>query len=234
MKLLIVDDEPIILRGIVQIISEAIEQIDIVAVSNGPEALKQLESLTIDLIITDVNMPVMSGLELIEECKKRNNCDRFVILTGYDEFEYARQALRLGVQDYLLKPLQKEELLAIIAEVSMDLGATDSNKNLKHTIVDYIHEHYDRDLSLDEVAAHAGIHPNYLCAIMKRDLATSFVTYLRELRIKQAKQLLRTQIHLPIDQISAAVGYDRPRQFFKVFKKVTGMTPGQYRDSEVV
>ncbi|QJD87115.1 response regulator transcription factor [Cohnella herbarum] len=238
MKIMIVDDEPIILGGIVAMVRECREDAWIEEASDGFEALEKLRTFRPDLLISDVNMPEMTGLELIEETKRQGYCDKYVILTGYDEFEYARQAVRLGVMDYLLKPVQEGELQSVIDRLGRHgeskealSNRTDSNGSaLTHAILEYIHLHYGRDLPLDEVAAHGGIHPNYLCAIMKRNIGKSFVHYLREYRMERAMTMFRDNPRVQIDKVAQSVGYEQPRHFYKVFKKSTGFTPGQFRD----
>ncbi|MFD0692997.1 response regulator [Paenibacillus sp. GCM10027628] len=118
MKLLVVDDEPIILNGIIRMIQKANTPFnEIAGAADGYDALQKLADFQPDLILTDIHMPEMDGLALIKEVQARNLCDRFVILTGYGDFDYARQALRYQVIDYLLKPINKEELLGVLERV---------------------------------------------------------------------------------------------------------------------
>lgn len=238
MKIMVVDDEPIILGGIVAMVRECWEDAWIEEAADGFEALERLQTFKPDLLISDVNMPEMTGLELIEETKRRGYCDRYVILTGYDEFEYARQAVRLGVMDYLLKPVQTNELQSVLDRLGRPGHSTDAlpehtdgnGSETTKVILEFIHLHYGRDLPLDEVAEHAGIHPNYLCAVMKRGFGKSYVNYLREYRVERAMEMFRDNPRIQIDKVASAVGYELPRHFYKVFKKETGLTPGQYRD----
>lgn len=118
MKLMVVDDEPIILNGIIRMIQKVNTSfIEIVGAADGIDALQKLAYFQPDLILTDIHMPEMDGLALIKEIQTLNLCSRFVILTGYGDFAYARQALRYQVIDYLLKPINKEELLAVLSRV---------------------------------------------------------------------------------------------------------------------
>ncbi|KIL42146.1 hypothetical protein SD70_02955 [Gordoniibacillus kamchatkensis] len=122
MKLLVVDDEPVILHGIMRIIERGNTPFtEVVGAADGIDALQLLERFRPDLMITDLHMPELNGLELIHEVQSRRYCDRFIILTGYDDFEYARQAIRYRVIDYLLKPIHKEELLNLLVRTAQSI-----------------------------------------------------------------------------------------------------------------
>lgn len=111
MKILIVDDEKLIAQGVAYVIKQFGAEYGAVDTAfSGSEALEKMGAARYDLTITDVSMPGLSGLDLIEEAKKRGLCGDFCVLSGYSEFEYARTALQLGVEDYLLKPVDKGKL----------------------------------------------------------------------------------------------------------------------------
>lgn len=120
LKVLLVDDESVIAQGLEVLIDWGAEGYEIAAVcSNGQEALDYLRQNAVDLVIADVMMPVMTGLELLEAVKRENISDAgFVILSGYSEFAFAQQALRFGCIDYLLKPIERDDLLAILHKIS--------------------------------------------------------------------------------------------------------------------
>src|SRR5690606_28119278 len=114
-KLLIVEDEETIRNGIVHMLNWESYQIKISgAVANGAEALEQFQCCPPDLLLTDIRMPKMDGLELIKQAKQYNQACLPIILSGYNDFNYARQGLVLGVTDYILKPCRPEELLQAI------------------------------------------------------------------------------------------------------------------------
>ncbi|WP_409345747.1 response regulator [Paenibacillus sp. MBLB4367] len=124
MKLMVVDDEPVLLNGIIRMIRKADTPFtEIVGACDAIDALQKLEQFQPDLIVTDIHMPEMDGLAFIREAQERNYCDRFVILTGYGDFAYAQQALRYQVIDYLLKPLDKEELVGVLAKIAQSIRA---------------------------------------------------------------------------------------------------------------
>ncbi len=233
MKILIVDDEPLILNGLVKVVEEVSPAgTDIRAAFNAPEALVTMKSFMPDVTITDINMPEKNGFELIEEARVEDLCDRFIILTGYDEFEYVRRALRSGVVDYLLKPLDKKEIAALLARVQEELPVVSDSEYSQHAerILAYLQKNYMNDLSLDLLANRMNLHPNYISSLFKKETGDNFVNYLNSLRIREAQKLLITQSHLTVCAISRQVGFDTKHYFAKVFKKYAGTTPGAYRE----
>lgn len=117
LKVLLVDDEPFILQGLQLLIDWKEEGFEIITASNGAEALEVLEANEVDLIIADIKMPVMSGLELLKTLRDRQSDIYFVILSGFAEFNYAQEALRYNCTDYILKPVEKDQLLSILRKV---------------------------------------------------------------------------------------------------------------------
>jgi two-component system response regulator YesN len=235
MKVLIVDDEPLILNGLVKIVGEvAPVGTEVREALNAPEALEIMKIYMPDVTITDINMPEKNGFELIGEARSEGLCERFIILTGYDEFEYVRQALRSDVVDYLLKPLDKEEIASLLGRVRDELPATSDSEYSRHAkrILAYMQTNYMNDLSLDHLADRMNLHPNYISSLFKKEKGDTFVNYLNSLRIQEARRLLRTQGHLTVCAIGQQVGYDTKHYFAKVFKKYTGITPGAYREGE--
>jgi two-component system response regulator YesN len=250
LKLLIVDDEPLILAGLEHMIRlENTMFSKIKSVSDAFDALEMIDSFKPDLVITDIQMPAMDGLELIREAQQRN-VNRFVILTGYDLFDYAQKAVRLQVKDYLLKPIQQRELFAMLNRIALEVLEERKNKPIEsddsisaessidtkvqsatiRKFDDFIRRHFMQDISLDEVAEHLDLHPNYVCGILKRETGLTFVRFLHEVRIENAKELLRHPDSLTIEQVAKSVGYESPRHFYKVFKQFTGVTPGNYKN----
>ena len=245
MKILVVDDEPIILNGLMTIIKRDTSlHLEMEAANDGVEALQKSQTFKPDLLITDINMPEMTGLELIKNMKQLNLCNHFVILTGYDYFEYALQALRYGVIDYFLKPLNKPEILKIIHKLYLEIAteADDQpNRFLKQTkgatycrhikeVLNYIHTNYEQDLCLDQLAESVNLHPTYLSSLFRKETGEKFIHYLHTFRIEKAKQMLKNNAELPIHKIALLVGYENKEHFYKVFKKYAGQTPKTFRE----
>jgi len=234
MKVLIVDDEPLILKGLVKIVMNAAPVgTELREAGNAYEALEIMKGYLPDVTITDINMPEKNGFDLIEEARQAGLCDRYIILTGYDEFDYARKALRAGVVDYLLKPVDKEEIALLLTRIRDELPAASDSEYSLHAcrILAYMKTHYSHDISLDHLADLMHLHPNYISSLFKKETGDTFVNYLNGLRIQAAQKLLTEQRNLPVSVIGQRVGYENRHYFTKVFKKYTGMTPGAYRES---
>jgi len=243
LKLLVVDDEPAILQGILKILREGKTPFtQIASADDAFEALSMLTEFSPDVILTDINMPEKNGLELIAEAKERKLCDRFIILTGYDEFAYAKQAIRMQVIDYLLKPINKLELLALLKKVANEIieekdsaAGEDRASQAEYSvhiekIVNYIQKNYDQDLSLEQFSELTGLHPSYISSLFKHEVGMPFLQYLQEYRMEKAKELIAKHPSLPIQTVASQVGYENPQHFMKVFKKAVGCTPGEFRE----
>ncbi|MFC5467277.1 response regulator [Cohnella suwonensis] len=121
-NVVVVDDEERIRQGLAKLVAQAGEDVRVTGIfAGGQELLAHIDEIEVDLVITDIKMPVMNGLELIEKLQKREPSPRMAIISGFDEFSYARQALRFGVEDYLLKPVDKEELAGLIRKVAQGI-----------------------------------------------------------------------------------------------------------------
>lgn len=251
MKILVVDDENAIIQGLISIISGfGLDSCVVKGSDNVYTALDILDEFRPELVITDINMPVMNGFELIEQANKKYLNTRFVILTGYDEFDYARQAIRCRAVDYLLKPIIKEELFDVIRKVGMDdTGKKDAGETFLQgieqfvkeidkqrlsyhlsKILDYIDVNYNKNISLINLSEYSGMNANYICMLFRKELELSYLNYLDNVRLKKASDFLLNDHKKTIHDIANSIGYQTERQFFKMFKKKTGITPNQFRE----
>lgn len=251
LKLMIVDDEPFMLKGLINIIEKGQTPCsEIVSACDGFDALEKLENYRPDLLITDIQMPEMNGLELIRKARDRGLCNRFIILTGYDDPVYLHQAIRCRVIDYLLKPINKTELYDIMANLSLELLSDDDDVNSQASsdwdetgtgfdydqmsnnvkkIIRHIETHYKDNISLDHIAEHVYLHPNYISSLFRKETGLTLINYLHLYRIKKAKKLMLGDSDDSLLRISEQVGYESVRHFFSVFKKYCGVTPSEYR-----
>lgn len=245
-KLLLVDDEPIICQGLRQTINWKDFDIEVVDEAyDGKEAIEKIEQYQdIDILLLDIRMPVMDGLELAEKIYYSNFNLKIIMISGYEEFNYAKKALQLGVKNYLLKPVDIDELLNTIKDVideilqeqplrpSSDTGNFNkthtTNWQIKRTIA-YIEEFYEQNIKAHEIADYINVSPNYFSTLFKQHTGMTFNDYLNHYRIKQSKILLRDTPYL-IHDIAEQIGYSEYKYFAKVFKQITNVTPTEYRD----
>lgn len=239
MKLLIADDEDMIRRGTAKYIRLHTDRFSkIYEAENGQEAIDCILKHQPDILLLDVQMPLKSGIDVMREADKAGLRPVTVILSGYDEFKYAQQAIRYGAKDYLLKPTRAADILACLNRMADEYIGKDERRSKEvqgvqtnHFIEEakeYIEEHYAEDLTLGEVAEHIGISGGYLSTLFMQILGCGFVDYLQEFRIMRSLSYLQ-QNYLKTYEIAYKVGFRDEKYFSRVFKKLRGMSPKEYR-----
>ena len=242
LKILIVDDEPTVRRGIM--LGVEWSRMDCVVVgeaSNGLEGLEAVERYHPNLIITDVRMPKMDGIEMLAELRKRGSMARVILLTAYSDFEYARSALQLDADDYLLKPFRDQELTAAIERVRKKLQQISSLENTmplrkgdksKYVLqaMEYISEHYaEPGIGITDISRELGVSEGHLSHIFKKETSYTVIAYLTQYRIHRAMALLHDR-RRKVYEVAQQVGYGDVTYFSSTFKKLTGMSPSEYQD----
>ncbi|MFA9463480.1 MAG: response regulator [Velocimicrobium sp.] len=237
-KLLIVDDEDVIRNGIAKYIKLHTDRFErIYLAQNGEEAMDIIFRHEPDIMLMDVQMPLKNGLEVMQEAKKSGVLPKTIILSGYDEFSYAQQAVRYGAIDYLLKPSRSSDILKKLNEVaddcfgieSADTAWSEDGKNgLVEQAKEFMEEHYFENLSLQLVADKIGITSGYLSTLFRQNIGTGFVDYLNEIRINHACAYLK-QNYFKTYEIAFKVGFKDEKYFSKVFKKIIGKSPSEYK-----
>ncbi len=237
MNILILDDEPKIRNGIVRLIDDAFAQRHSVWSFGDPrEALQFLGSHPVDLLITDIRMPELSGLDLIQQLQDQGGGCEVVILSGYSEFAYAQKAIDLSVRKYLTKPTDPQQLLEVISEVErlrpVDTAQVRSGYGGDHPVIfrcfDYVARNYPNKFTLSDMAGELFLSPTYLCRLFKKETDLNLTEYITGVRMDKAKKLLGNP-DLSISQIADLVGYKDAAYFSAVFKRLTGQTPHDYR-----
>ncbi len=247
-NILIVDDEKFVRLGIKTMIERSdLCSGEIIECKNGEEALKVLEEKNFDIIFSDIRMPLMDGIEFIRKIKNEELSDaNIVVISGYDDFNYAVEAMRNGACEYLLKPIERESFIAVLEK--LDLGI--ETKTLEGVIstadveeyenkiqkinraVDYIKANYNQNINMAVVSNEVSMNYTFFSETFKEIKGESFVDYLKNVRISMAKQLLRTSC-LQISRIANNVGFKDEKHFLKTFKAEVGCTPSEYRKKYV-
>lgn len=248
-RILIVDDEPKTRTGLKKTLEKWSEgTMEIRSASNASEAIEILTHDRYHLLITDIRMPEITGLRLLEVLRKQGAEPMVIVISAYSEFAYAQEALRLGVVNYLLKPISKTKLIEAVKEALekeekqtksglmekiLDSKLINVNRKERYSgpikeAMDYIEANFRAELTLKEVAKHVHLNPSYLSTLFKEEIQLSFSEYVTRMRLQQAKNLLLTT-NLTITDIAEQVGYHTTKYFIKVFKEQENMTPNAYR-----
>ena len=255
-KVLVVEDEPIIRKGLVHTVDwGSLGCVVAAEASNGREGLRRIEAVRPDIVITDIRMPLMDGIEMVREGQKLHAFET-IILSGYGEFEYAQTAIRLGVGEYLLKPVETDKLAEAIRRLSakrggaadraagapegaraapvLDLGLADARIRTasRHVaeMLRHIRDHYAEKVSLKELSARLEISATYLNQKFKEETAYTFNDFLNRYRIQKAIGLLE-EGKLRIYEIAERVGFSDYKYFIMVFHKYVGCAPTEFMES---
>lgn len=247
LKVLVVEDEEMIRRGIVLAVDwAALDCVVVGEAANGEEALEAVERYAPTLIITDLKMPKMDGIEMLRRLRERGSNAFVIILTAYDSFEYAQSALRLGAVDFLLKPFHDGELEQAVTtlrrrlepsaargEAALPLPGLKKGDKSKYVLeaMDYIGEHYnDPSISVSAIAQSLGISEGHLSHTFKKETDYTLLNYLTRYRIHKAMELLR-DCRLKVYEVAERVGYRDITYFSATFKKLAGISPSEYQDT---
>lgn len=247
-RVVVIEDEEAIRKVIIMSIDfSALNCILIGEAGNGVEGIKLIQEKKPDIVITDVTMPLMSGIEMIEQTLEYNYTS--IIISGYDEFSYAKKAIKLGVCDYLMKPIDKEELNNVIQSIvsGFDLsskisGLLKEKNQIEHIqlletlnkedhlvdkIMEYIHLHYSEKIFLSDIADVLNYSESLLSKRFRRVTQMTFNEYLNRFRIQKSIEYMKKGTY-GLTEISDICGFSDYKYFSTVFKKYTGYTPSQF------
>jgi two-component system, response regulator YesN len=244
LNVMIVDDEELIRLGIAKILGKSELSVQIAGLyANGLEAsaaMSKLQPGELHVLITDIKMPVMDGLRLIEKAKERFPALHVIVISGFNEFEYARQALRFGVFDYLLKPLDKYDLFQSLTKISRSLDETEPDcrerdaGEQEHRVAERIKQildkEFDKTFNLEQLAERVELSPSYVSKLFRQQTGLTMTDYLIAVRMEKAKQFLTDYPQLKNYEVSSMLGYSDPVYFNKLFKKTVGLTPKEYKE----
>lgn len=244
-KVLLADDERIILEGISNVIDWASLDTELIATArNGIEAYEKITEFQPHIVISDIKMPGMDGLELAGKVRADYPDIQFIVLSGFSEFEYARCAMQHGVRNYLLKPCNEADIIETVIEAVDELKRkepqTEERTQCKdyspvvNEVVDIIYEHFsDKHVSLKWVAGEMlYMNADYLGKLFKQETGERFSGFLTKVRIEAAIKQIGELDDVRVADLAERTGFgDNPQYFSQVFKKYTGCTPSEYRKS---
>lgn len=248
LKVLVVDDELFVRKGIVlETDWTALGCMVVAEAGNGQEGLDAAHKYDPDLIICDIRMPKMDGIEMLRTLRSEGSRVKVIFLTAYGEFEYAQNAIRLLASDYLLKPFEDGELEAAVKKIQTEievehkrsqedggiaplkLKSGDKSKYVMEAIR-YISEHYnDETISVGTIAESLGLSEGHLSRMFKKETDYTVMAYLTQFRIHTAMKLL-TDCRHKVYEVAEMVGYHDITHFSTTFKKIVGVSPSEYQD----
>ena len=234
MRILIAEDEQRTRQGLVRVLQSLRDEYEIVAqASNGKAALEMILEQKPDVVFIDIKMPFMDGLSVIEAARAQGI---------KAEFDFAKQSISLGVIEYLLKPLTRDEAEAVLKKIENKISGKNSysrrkSRNLRdkypdaHPMIlqalDIIQSGYAGKISQKKLAEDLGLSQEYFSYLFGKNIGENFSTFLREYRIEQAQYMLREEICDQRD-VPYQVGFSDSKYFKKVFREVTGKSPSEY------
>lgn len=243
-KVMIADDEPLEIEALKVILQDLKEDVKVIGEAvNGREAIELNKKLEPDIIIMDIRMPGIDGLKASEVIKNENKDKIIIALTAYDDFELVRKALKLGINDYVLKPVRPEELIKIISgfvnfkindeyneiqEKHDEKPKLKKINNILKPALEYIENNYNEDISLEKMAFVCNVSSSYFSKLFKKEIGVNFSAYINNYRVDKAKNLLK-DTDMPVLNIALDLGFEDCGYFIKVFKKIEGVTPNIYR-----
>ena len=245
MKLLIVDDEQIIQRGLLHLDWAKAGITQTQCADNGTDALALLHTFQPDVLLADIQMPGLTGLDLARTVKEQQLSCRLILLSGYGTFEYAREAIKYNVFEYLLKPSSPEEILECVGRAVQERNRELSRQTVesmqsrqdqifsadKETVSDilqYIEQNYMFDITLTTLSEQMHFSPAYLSRLIKKETGYNFIRLLTMMRMLKAAQLL-SSTNLKVYAICERVGIADQRYFSQLFRRTFGHSPMEYQ-----
>lgn len=245
-RVMLIDDEPSARNLLKASINwESLNMAVVGEAASGIEAINVIDDMKPDIAFVDISMPFMNGIEFTEIANKRYPHLKIIIMTAFDEFEYARKCIRLSVFDYMLKPFVRSEveenLLRLKGILDNEISDSDDEKEADlgdeigtssiDQIKKYIEENYtDSKLNLTSAAQIFGFSSSYLSRKFKQETGKNFVEYLNECRMKRATELAK--LNMKMFAVSNEVGIPDPNYFGRCFKKYTGLNYSEYAQKQ--
>lgn len=255
MNLLIADDEMAIRRGMLSLPWNTIGIDEVFEAENGLAARELLREKKVDIVISDIKMPGLTGLELAEYVKEYGLDTAVILLTGFSDFTYAQQAIRSNVVDYMLKPIRPKEILStvegvmkrlekqryqehVVLRYEMEAESSDLEDQIRfhlgmtsepcEKILQDMRKNFAQDITLNSMSEKYHFSPAYLSRMIKKETGYLFSDILNSMRLYEALRLLQ-EGSLKIGMICDRTGFRDARYFSQVFRKAFGCSPNEFR-----
>ena len=241
-KVALIDDEDIIVEGLRRVVRWADYGCEVIGTAydavSGSALIREKRP---DIVFTDIKMPGQNGLVMLAGLKSEFPEMQITVLTGYRDFSYAQEAIRLGVTRFLLKPSKMDELHEALRAMTQKLGGTSepeaepkqAGSFLVRQAIAYMEQNYTKKLTLQDVADDCYVSQWHLSKLINRYADKSFYDLLADIRIRKAKELLADP-SLKIGEIAELVGYTDSGHFARAFKKLEGVSANEYRNQHAM
>ena len=229
-RVVIADDESIIRKGLRELVDWKKLGLELSAeAADGAQVLEHIKTFKPHILITDIKMPEMDGITLIKRVKESGLDTKIIIISAYSDYEFMKEAIKLGVDGYLLKPIDNDELTSNLSDLVIKIQnkedrAQKIGSSAVRSAIAYIEEHYSERISLMHLADKLGMNTSYLGQVFKKETGESFAEYLNKYRVQKAKELL-SDPRYKVYEVASIVGFNDYNYFFKIFKKITGEKP---------
>ena len=226
LRVLLVDDEIMIREGFKKLFDWETHGCTVAGeAADGMEALAKIDTLNPDIVIMDINIPIMNGLKVIKMSRIKHPDTAFIIVSGYDDFSYCREALRLKITDYLLKPVNYEEFGTCIDNLKISMymenvsqEPEEQEERVINGITRFMQEHLADEISLSVLSEEFHMKPQYISQLFKNEIGVGFLAYLTSIRMEKAKKLLLST-SLSIGEVAEQSGYGVPC-IYEGFQKI--------------
>lgn len=231
MNVLLLDDEPLELEQLEYLLQHEFPSWNFFKASDAIQAHLIYLNHEIDLAFLDINLPGKSGLEFGEELRQSNKDIEIIMVTACQDFNYAQQSIRIGVVDYLTKPVIESELLKILSKYK-EHQYSQNYSTLIQCSLKAIHEKYAEKISLSDIANEVHANPTYLSRKFHEEVDLSFSEYLIQYRIHMAKRYLITNPKWTIADVAEKSGFSSQNYFSTLFRRIEGVAPTEFREKE--
>jgi two-component system response regulator YesN len=245
-RVLVVEDEIVAAQHIVKCIERASSMYSVLGICrNRAETLEMYERALPDIIFSDIRLGKDNGISIMEELRKKGWTGQLVIMSVYGNFAFAKRAIQIDVEDYLLKPIFEEDIKNVLNKLYIKRNGTledrivneilsvDINNLSKHIrkAIEYIAIHYRKQIPLTEIANYACVSETYLSSDFSKQTGYTLISFLNLLRLSVSKELLRTTED-SLETIALSIGFTDVVYYSRLYKRFFGESPGQYRKHE--
>ena len=236
-KVYLVDDDSIILEELESRVPWMENGFEVVGRCTDPlKAIEEVSCLLPDVCICDLRMPEMDGNEMIRWIKEKGLVCEFVMLSAYDEYDDVRSFFKQSGYDYILKPINDEEIRILLEKLYVKISAKLPEEGLQvvtenptfNDLLKYLDEHFTEKFTLEQIADAFGFSENYICQLFKKHFDTTFSIYITKKRMIRAKEMLADKT-LSVKEIAYDLGYADYHHFYRTFKNYYGYSPKENR-----